>query len=395
MRKFDKHGLLIRPKAFYFFYYAALAAISPYLALYYRSVGLGGREIGILSALPPLVTMICGPLWSAAADQHGAHRVILMLTSVGALVFGYILSRVGSLPTLTAIVILYAIFRSPIVALADSSVLKLLGAHKERYGSQRLWGAIGWGLAAPLVGELTEHLGMQYAFNTYAMLSVGSLICALLLPTGQPSERTAIFHGIKHLFRQSTWIVFLVTMFLAGMGAAVNSNYLFLRMEDQGASRSLMGIALTVSSVSEIIVFTFVGRALQRWGAYRLLLAALAASSIRLFLYSIVQSPILVLPVQLFHGLAFSLLWSAGVSFADSLAPSGLSATAQAVFGAVEAGLATACGSLLAGLVYDSAGSTAAFRLASLLVAVGFVIFLVFSVTVRKTGSVNDSLTSR
>ena len=368
----------IRPKVFYFFYYVALAAISPYLSLYYRSLGFGGREIGILTALPPLVTMICGPLWSVAADRHGAYRFILIFTSAGALALGYAISLVKGFPTLILIVALYAVFRSPIVALADSAVLKLLGSQKERYGGQRLWGAIGWGLASPFVGELTDRFGLQSAFNAYAVLAFASLICTLLLPASQAEKNQPDMRHLRLIFFQPVWLVFLAAMLLAGMGAAANSNYLFLRMEDQGASRSLMGLALSVSSVSEIVVFALAGKMLHAWGARRLILLAMAASSIRLLLYALIQTPVLILPVQMLHGLAFSLLWTAGVTYADSLAPPGLSATAQAVFGAVGSGLASACGSLLAGSMYDKAGSTAVFLLASLLVASGFAIFGIF-----------------
>ncbi|MHB9032719.1 MAG: MFS transporter [Anaerolineae bacterium] len=380
----DLSKWLLRPKAFYFFYYAALAAISPFLVLFYRSLGLSGRDIGILTGLPPIIALVFGPVWAALADNRGAHRLVILVASGGALVVGYAFSLARGLTALLIITGVYSIFRAPIVALADSAVLNLLGDHKERYGSQRLWGAIGWGLAAPLVGELSQRWGLQYVFITYAVLGLASFISTLYLPTRQQASRQPIWHGLGHLFKQPAWIIFLVTMFLAGMGAATSSNYLFLRMEDLGSSRSLMGIALTVSSCSEIIVFGLFSRMLRAWGSRRLLLMSLAASSVRLLLYSLVKQPIWVLPIQLFHGLAFSLLWSAAVTYADSLAPAGFSASAQAVFGAVQSGLAYACGSLLSGMIYDSAGSTIVFQLASALVAAGFIILLISGARPRR-----------
>lgn len=367
---------LLEPKAFYFFYFAAVAALQPYLALYYRSLGLTGGAIGILSAIPPLVALVGSPMWAALADRHGTHRLVLVVATAGALVLGYAISLVQGLAALMLLVAFYAAFRAPIVALADSSVLVLLGSRKELYGRQRLWGAIGWGLAAPLVGELTQRWGMHWAFYTYIPLGLGCLICAWVLPNNRPASRAPVWHGIKDLFRRPAWVVFLVAMFLAGLGSSANSNFLFLHLQDHGGTRSLMGIALTVSSISEIVMFSLAGRLLRVWGARRMLILALAASSLRLFLYSLLRSPWWVLPIQLFHGLAFSLLWSAGVAYADSLAPIGLGTTAQAVFGAIEAGLAVVCGSLIGGIIYDTAGSAAIFRWSSLAVAVGLVFFL-------------------
>ena len=49
----------MRPaRTFYFLYYAALAALMPYLAIYFASRGLSGLEIGILTSILPLVTMV-------------------------------------------------------------------------------------------------------------------------------------------------------------------------------------------------------------------------------------------------------------------------------------------------------------------------------------------------
>ncbi|MHB1356474.1 MAG: MFS transporter [Anaerolineae bacterium] len=366
----------LEPKAFYFFYFAALAALQPYLALYYRSLGLSGSAIGILSAIPSLVALVSSPLWAALADRHGSHKLVLVCAAAGALVLGYAISLVQGLAALMLLVACYAAFRAPIVALADSSVLVLLGSHKELYGRQRLWGAIGWGLAAPLVGELTQRWGLHWAFYTYIPLGIGFLVSAWVLPNNRPPIRAAVWHGIRDLFRRPAWVVFLISMFLAGFGSSANSNYLFLHLQDIGGTRSLMGIALAVSSISEIFIFSVAGRLLRIWGARRMLMLALAASSLRLFLYSMLRSPLWVLPIQLFHGLAFSLLWTAGVAYADSLAPTGLGATAQAVFGAVEAGLAVVLGSLIGGIIYDTAGSAAIFRWSSLAVSAGLVFLI-------------------
>lgn len=377
MRPLRLESGYLEPKAFYFFYYAALAALAPYLVLYFRSLGLSGSAIGILSAIPPLVALFVSPVWSALADRHGAHRLVLVIAAAGALVFGYAISLVQGLAALVILVAVYAAFRAPAVALADNSVLVLLGAHKELYGRQRLWGAIGWGLAAPLVGELSQRWGLHWAFYTYIPLSLGCLVFAWLLPNNQPASRVSIWHGVTELFRRPGWVVFLVAMFLAGIGSSANSNFLFLHLQDMGGTRSLMGIALTVGSISEIIVFSFVGRWLRTWGSRRMLALSLAASTLRLLLYSLIPSPLWVLPIQLFHGLAFSLLWSAGVAYADSLAPSGLGATAQAFFGAMQAGLAVVVGSILGGIIYDAAGSAALFRWSSVAVAIGLIFFIV------------------
>ena len=63
----------MRPaRAFYFLYYASLAALMPYLAIYFASRGLSGLQIGILTSLYALVTMFGAPFWTEVADATGA-----------------------------------------------------------------------------------------------------------------------------------------------------------------------------------------------------------------------------------------------------------------------------------------------------------------------------------
>ena len=38
----------IRPKSVYFFYYAALACLAPFMVLYYAELGMSGAQIGVL-----------------------------------------------------------------------------------------------------------------------------------------------------------------------------------------------------------------------------------------------------------------------------------------------------------------------------------------------------------
>jgi PPP family 3-phenylpropionic acid transporter len=363
----QKESRLLKPKFYYFFYYAALSALLPYLSIYYKSLGFSGSAIGTLSAASTFVGLVCGPIWAAVADRYSKHRLALVGAIAGAIVMGFAISLARGFVAIMVMVAFYAFFSSPIVALVDSSVLVLLGSHKELYGRQRLWGAIGWGLAGPLVGQLTQRMGLNWGFYVYVLFGLVALVSAWVLPNSRPANHAPVWRGIKELFRQPAWVIFLVAMFLSSIGGS-STGYLFLHLQDHGGTQSLMGIVLTVGSFSEIIVFFLAGSWLRRWGARRMLILALAASSLRLFLYSLLRTAAWVLPIQLSHGLAFSLLMTAGVTYADSLAPTGFGTTAQSAYG-VAGGLAGVIGSLVGGFIYDAAGSAAVFRWGSLVVA--------------------------
>jgi hypothetical protein len=50
------------------------------------------------------------------------------------------------------------VFSSPAIALADSAVITLLGEeNQDKYGSQRMFGSIGWGTSMFIIGMVLDH----------------------------------------------------------------------------------------------------------------------------------------------------------------------------------------------------------------------------------------------
>lgn len=48
-------------------------------------------------------------------------------------------------------------FSAPAITLADSAVITLLGTDADKYGHQRMFGSLGWGLAMFFVGIALDH----------------------------------------------------------------------------------------------------------------------------------------------------------------------------------------------------------------------------------------------
>ena len=159
-----KQSPLVWSKAFYFCFYAAGAALMPFLVLYYEILGLSGRQIGFLAGISPLVSLVGAPLWGGLADITRRHKLVWTIAIAGAITMALVLSQVTVFLLLIPVVIIYALFAAPIIPLADNAVMALLGDRKNQYGRQRIWGAVGWGVAAPFIGQLIESRGLQWAF---------------------------------------------------------------------------------------------------------------------------------------------------------------------------------------------------------------------------------------
>jgi PPP family 3-phenylpropionic acid transporter len=375
---------MLLPKAYYLLYYGAAATLIPYLPIYYQSIGLSGSEIGLLVAIPPLVMLAGAPLWGGLADATHQHKRLLMLAIVLALVSASALSLVSRFVLFIPVVAAYALFIAPIMPLVDNTVMEMLGEQRGRYGKQRLWGAVGWGIAAPLVGWLVERSGLHWTFFSYIVLMTAGLLVIWFLPVRQTSVAPKFWQGLHLLLRNWQWVIFLLLVFIGGTILSIISNFLFLFLNDMDASKTLMGLSLTIATISELPVLFFSERLLKRWSDRELLTFALLISVIRSLAYSFINTSGLVLLVQLLHGPSFSAMWVAGVSYANEIAPKGMGATAQGLFSGVQLGLAGTFGGLVGGFLYENFGAVMMFRWVGVVGLATLILFLMLGRTVSR-----------
>lgn len=366
---------LLPTKVLFFCFYAAMASLIPFMALYYRQVGLSGGQIGLLSAIGPLMSLVAAPAWGALADRTQRHQRLLSLAIAGAMVMMFLVSQVGSLALLALLVTAYAWFSAPIMPLVDSSVLAILGDRKAEYGKQRMWGAVGWGIAAAIAGGMIDRYGLAAGFTGFLAFMAVMLIASRYLHIADVGIGGKFWGGFGLIASNPAWVTFLLTVFVVGIGAGVTNHFLMLYLSDLGASETMMGWSLVVATVSEIPLFFFSHRLLKRWGAPGVLMIALGANVIRLAAFAVMPDAWAVLPINLLHGFAFSAMWAAGVTYAGDLAPAGMGATAQGLFSGVNMGLGAASGALIGGLLYDLAGPRIMYGVIAVAIAAAMVVF--------------------
>ena len=368
---------LVLSRAFYFFYYAAAAALSPFLVLYYERLGFTSAQIGILRSVSPLLMLFSAPLWGVISDVTRQHKRILLLAIGSTLVIVIGLSITTQYVWLIAMVILFAFFNAPVISLMDNTVIHLLKGQKNLYGRQRLWGAVGWGLAAPIVGFISEKIGQRWIFYSYLVLMAFAGIVAARMPIMHAKLRPQYRHDVRTLIRNKQWLIFLVSILIGSLHLSISNTYLFLHLNSLGVSGTLIGLTLTLATLSELPMWFYSDIMLRRWGPKGMLVFSFLACAIQAFGYALVRSPWLILLLQLLHGPSFSAMWAAGVAYATDIAPESTRATAQGMFGGVVMGLRSALGTFIGGILYDKVGASATFSFGGIVAVIGLFLFII------------------
>ena len=359
----------------------------PYIALYYSSIGFTGTQIGALLGLGQILSLFATPFWSGVADATKRHQLVLV-GGILILLAGYaVIPLLGSFTQVLIAVVLIALLSSQVISLQDSATMHMLGDQRDLYGRLRLWGTVGWGLGAPLFGQLFDKYGLVWMFWSFSILMAASLLLVNKLEFDRTTGPASVFSGLRELTRNSRWMLFLLSSFLAALGMAAHNSYLSLLVQDLGAAgqtvfgliipaTTIVGIVLLVSTICEVPVLFFSNGLLLRFGGRGLLVASLAVVSLRNLLYVVSTSALQVFAIQILHGFTFAALWVAGIDFVAQNAPMGLKATAQGLFNTVLIGFGFATGNLLSGVLIDLIGVRGMFAATSVVVFLGLVLVL-------------------
>lgn len=351
----------IWPFSVNFFIYAGFSTIVPFLVLYYQDLGFTGAQIGLMTGVTPLITLFSSPFWTSLADRTRRHQFImgaLILVGMAAL---FIFPIFKAFVPIFILVILFNTFISPAVPLTDAATMHMLGDRKERYGRVRLGGTIGFGVAAAAAGVLVERYGLENAFYAAGGLFFLAFIFSRRLEFAPQEESSSEDVRVATLLRDPRWFLFLSISFAGGIGFSAGAVYFYPYMAELGARESLMGLALMIGTISEVPVLFYGDRLLKWLKPFRLLVVAGLITGARLVMFALSTTPGMALWIQVLNGLSLTMMWIAGVAYADEHAPVRLKATAQGLFGAANFGVGSAFGGFLGGMLLTSLGGQGLF----------------------------------
>jgi PPP family 3-phenylpropionic acid transporter len=356
-----KRGLLIA-KTYYFFFFAGVGCLSPFLNVYLKQRGLTGTQIGWLSSIAPMIALAANPIWGAVADRWQIHRQVLALCALMAGMVTLFFIPVHGFWAFVGLVTILTFFRTPIGAIVDSTVMDMVKQTNGSYGHQRLWGTIGFIVAAFGLGQLltTDDLTLMFWLHT-GFLGIGCVGLSFLLPVENVDQRVGIKQGIRVLIGRRGYLSFLIAVMLLGMGISGFIGFLGLHILALGGTEQQVGLGWAINALLEIPIMYLGRRWFARYDYNRLILGALLGYALVWTLVGLSLTPTLLIIFLLGSGVCFGVFWVAAVGYTSEATPPGLSATAQALMGAALSGLGWSLGSVVAGYLWDIINGHAVF----------------------------------
>jgi PPP family 3-phenylpropionic acid transporter len=361
---------LSRFLALYTGLFAAFGVASPFFAAFLGEKGLQPGAIGLVLAVGTATRLIAGPVGGRVADRLGTPRTVLVVYAAASscIAIGYLAP--AGVGLLLAISMAHAATLAPLTPIADALALRDTTV-SVRYGWVRGAGSAAFIVGTLLSGQAVARFGLAAIIWLNALLLAGAAACARSLPNPLvPPSTHAQTPGVASLLRLPAFRRLMLVAALIQGSHAFHDSFVVIHWRSLGISDGTIGALWSESVAGEVLVFLLIGRKLlDRLGPAGACILAAVGGILRWVVLAETTSVIAAACVEPLHGLTFALQHLACMRLIAAIVPPHLAATAQAIYGTVAVGLASAALILASGPLYVRSGAGGFWLMAALCAA--------------------------
>jgi cyanate permease len=367
--------------------------------------GFSRTEIGRIYSTMPIGSMIAPLFMAVLADKYFNTEILIAVSHIVGGILLFMMARTNRAWPFFWMALFYAVLFSPTLSLVNSIVFAhdadIFGGKAEAgFPWIRVFGTLGW-IAAGLSHTLILKKDEPVSARPMVLAGVLSLILggfAFTLPETAPAgaaangevaaaaaedgatevaavdadaaeapaddaaaapaeaagaERSIVSGSIEMLKNNP---VFFGVTFVAAMAMGLYFAFAALFVEKSGISGRTVGPVMTIGQWIEIFFMLslpwFLGTDNKNMNF--VLMAGISAWAARFLFFAIGKPLALILLGVAIHGICFDFFFAAGFINANSIAPAGLTATAQQLYGFLVYGLGMFLGSIGAGWLNEA-----------------------------------------
>ena len=370
-------------KLYNFIFYITMAAFG-YFNIYFQDAGLNSFQIGLVNAIPRIFALLLMPIWGFLTDYFHENKKVLFITLLGTLITIIIFPVTKTFKLLMVLMFFYTLFQNPIIPLSDSLLLDYLGDDSNLYGKYRLWGSTGYMLSVSVLGYFLEATSSTNLFYVYAVILILSMFLMYFLPKSEREIEVLNPGDFKNIFKKKRLLYFLLFVFILQTTMNANYGYFPLYIIDHGGGEFLIGIALTISSGSEILAFFFSDKIIKSNNFSKIISVISIAFIIRWLMLSFFPYSPSILFSQLLHSVTFGLFFAVGVDYVNEISGEKFRATGQNIYSAAFMGLSAISGSLLGGKIYQLFGGETMYFLLALITGAAGIIYIIYLLNIER-----------
>lgn len=371
----DNQHSFIFLKWFNFFVYGSVVLFTSFFPLYLQDVGMNKLEIGSVMSAGALVSLIANPFWGIWTDRYQNIRRIVLLMLTGTLVLSQLIFQAHTYESVYIFILFFYFFQGPLFAESNTMILSYVDSSPKRFGSFRLWGSLGWAFTAILAGPVIEWAGVSVLSYLFALLLCLAMVMLISLPRPKNIIGSAPlpFRGLGKTISNPFFLCFIFFGILVSIPNTMNGIFVPLYITELGGSKTMVGLAVFLSSILEFGVLLLFDKLLRK--RIPVMLACLTLVSLlfvlRWWLMADATTPLQVALIQVLHCITFGGFFYVGTQLTMLLVPRPLRSSGQALYALAWSGVSGILGGVLGGWLYKNLGVQTMYQSAVFLTLIG------------------------
>ncbi|MFZ3088108.1 MAG: MFS transporter [Methylotenera sp.] len=364
-----------RLSRFYFIYYFFVGAFVPYWGLYLQSERFSAADIGILMSLFQISRIFAPNFWGWLADHTGRRAQWIKLTAfLGLCGFTAVFWAHGFF-WLFFVMATLSLFTSSTLPLAESLTLAHLATTNGHYSRIRMWGSLGFIVAAVVLGFMIDIAGITSLLWFLLIVQMTLFVLSYTLPEPKVAAHEHDHFSIWQVIKQPNVIALLVGCSLMVTAHGVLYNFYSIYLSEHGYSKGMIGLLWAVGVICEIAIFMLMPKIMARFSLKAILLISLALAMIRFGLIgAAVDNVWLLILAQTLHAATFGSFHAASVEVIAQFFKGRHQAKGQAIYNSVAYGVGGTIGGVAGGYALQYFGGQQTFLLAAIFPLIGLVV---------------------
>lgn len=364
-----------RLSRFYFTYYFFVGAFVPYWGLYLQSEQFTAADIGILMSLFQISRIFAPNFWGWLADHTGKRAPWIKLTAfLGLCGFTAVFWAHGFFWMFLVMAAL-SLFTSSTLPLAESLTLAHLATTNGHYSRIRMWGSLGFIVAAVVLGFMIDIAGIASLLWFLLLVQMTLFALSYTLPEPKIEPHAHDQFSIWQVIKQPNVIALLVGCSLMVTAHGVLYNFYSIYLSEHGYSKGMIGLLWSVGVICEIAIFMLMPKILAHFSLKTVLLVSLALAVIRFSLIGVaVDNLWLLIFAQSLHAATFGSFHAASVEVITQFFNGRHQAKGQAIYNSVAYGVGGTIGGVAGGYALQYLGGQQTFILAAIFPLVGLLV---------------------
>lgn len=376
------------------FYWAANCVLFAFLVPLFQVWGYNDFEIGVLTMLIALSSMVAQPLWGMYIDREGHLKAVFLSQMVLGCFLVFLLPYAAhSVLSAALVVICLSAAVNSMANIIDAWSVKLKNEGEPvNYSLTRSFGSLFFATTAVGFGITLDHYGDWIRYPAFIGLVVVVLLVALGLQ--KPKHSQVVLHqearsggreAIRSLGRNKKYVGFILSVFIMNAGGCVSLVFFPLMLSELGGNNSDLGLGWFVMAFSEFPILILFGFLVRKVAKVQIWLAiGMVFFGVKTVLLAYAPNVGWAIALQGLEGLSYGLYLPAAISYINEIVDRKSLVTAQMVLASVYGGLGPIFGNFVGGFLSERYSVSFMMLVMGCLSFVGSVLFIVLELRKRE-----------